>query len=373
MKDWDLLWARIDTETLPGCWIWVGVLATGGYPAIRLQNKGYMVRRLVHEMATGAAIPRNVFIRTNCGRSDCVHPDHLEACPGGIPKGQEVLERLAAGRFWQNVEKLEGENACWMWRGYVLNSGYGMLTIGTRHISAHRYSYELNVAPLEARKFVCHRCDVPACVRPEHLFLGTPKENSQDMHRKGRAVRPGQKRSGPKWAGEDHPRSVLTNAEARQIREELASSPITQLDLAALHGVSNDTISNIARSVSYTGPDALPSNLQKVALRGHEAIISEETAKEIVRRYLAGDKRQLLAKEFKVSHMSISRLVEAATGATWKARITPETVRTIRAMRRAGKPLQEIAVACGVSQPSVSVIANGKAWANVPDEAPAAF
>ena len=79
---------------------------------------------------------------------------------------------------------------CWIYTGQKTRDGYGVIGIGrTKQLRAHRVSYELHIGPIPAGMLVCHRCDTPLCIRPEHLFLGTPKDNTQDMLLKGR--RPG--------------------------------------------------------------------------------------------------------------------------------------------------------------------------------------
>lgn len=65
----------------------------------------------------------------------------------------------------------------------------------------HRIAYELLVGPIPDGMYVCHHCDNRACWRPDHLFVGTPKDNMQDAHRKGRLKVPRRKPSKPWFSG----------------------------------------------------------------------------------------------------------------------------------------------------------------------------
>lgn len=91
-----------------------------------------------------------------------------------------------AERFAAKVHKTDG---CWLWTGATTSTGYGHLTKGGhdgRPVKAHRLAYELANGPIPDGLEVCHHCDTPLCVRPDHLFLGTRRENLGDAMRKGR-------------------------------------------------------------------------------------------------------------------------------------------------------------------------------------------
>lgn len=99
------------------------------------------------------------------------------------PKPKPEKPNLA-DRFWSNVDK-SGE--CWVWTGNRLPSGYGRFS---RNGSAHRIAYQLTYGEIPPGMCVCHRCDNPPCVRPDHLFLGTHAENMRDRDAKGRGKLP---------------------------------------------------------------------------------------------------------------------------------------------------------------------------------------
>lgn len=83
------------------------------------------------------------------------------------------------------------ESGCWLWTAYCDKDGYGHFTpLSTRvPIGAHRYSWLTYRGPIQSGALVCHRCDVPSCVNPRHLFLSDPAGNLEDQRNKGR--RPG--------------------------------------------------------------------------------------------------------------------------------------------------------------------------------------
>lgn len=75
---------------------------------------------------------------------------------------------------------------CWTWTAGKISAGYGSFSVDGKETRAHRYSYELYVGKIPKGLLVRHRCDNPACVNPEHLLLGTDKDNAKDRCRRGR-------------------------------------------------------------------------------------------------------------------------------------------------------------------------------------------
>lgn len=97
--------------------------------------------------------------------------------------------QMAIARFWTKVHKTED---CWFWLGARDRDGYGQFHPTGRPgvmVKAHRFAYELTVGRIPVGFLVCHHCDNPPCVRPDHLFAGTNRDNLSDMARKGRSTR----------------------------------------------------------------------------------------------------------------------------------------------------------------------------------------
>lgn len=95
-----------------------------------------------------------------------------------------------AERFWAKVNRSEG---CWPWTAGTNRAGYGRIRLGGRGGGvelAHRLSWKLHTGTDPGDLCVLHKCDNPPCVNPEHLFLGTPADNTQDMVRKNRTKSP---------------------------------------------------------------------------------------------------------------------------------------------------------------------------------------
>jgi len=127
-------------------------------------------------------------------------------------------------------------SGCWIWLGEVDRKGYGRMQVDGRRIGSHRFSYEAFVGHVPSGMLVCHRCDVPACVNPAHLFIASNDENMADMVSKRRARQ-----------GERHHRAKLTEANALTIRH----SHEGYKTLAKRYGVAPTTIRRIKKGLCW--------------------------------------------------------------------------------------------------------------------------
>ncbi len=131
------------------------------------------------------------------------------------------------------------ENGCMLWTGGTTPGGYGVMMTRTpnrKGLPAHRVAWQFAYGEIPEGMQVCHHCDRPACVNPEHLFLGTTQDNTADRDFKGRQAR-----------GVKHGRAKLTEEDVRTIRNRYVLEDITYKKLGAEYGIDATVIGCIVR------------------------------------------------------------------------------------------------------------------------------
>ena len=151
-----------------------------------------------------------------------------------------AAEKLTTAYVDKNVSRIPF-SGCWIWTAYVNKAGYGSIGSKGGNQLVHRAMYEKHIGRVSRRNYVCHTCDVPSCINPDHLFAGTPSDNAKDRANKGR--------SAPKL-GHLNGRSKLSNSSVLRIRS-LYRSGVKQIDLANMFGMAEASISQIIRGKTW--------------------------------------------------------------------------------------------------------------------------
>lgn len=145
--------------------------------------------------------------------------------------------------FWRRVNK-QGEDDCWEWTGHRNDLGYGKFSWLNQEWRAHRLAWLFHHGRIPRSLHLCHRCDNPPCCNPNHLFLGTPADNSADKVKKGRQTHWPALHPDLVAQGEAHCQAKLTAQAVREIRQRLADGEQGKM-LAAEYGVATGRISAI--------------------------------------------------------------------------------------------------------------------------------
>jgi len=145
--------------------------------------------------------------------------------------------RPIAERFWEKASR--PADGCWVWQYAINNTGYGIFSESTgKCVLSHRMAWKLTHGDIPSGLFVCHHCDNPKCVRPDHLFLGTCLDNSRDMVAKGRSY----------WrGGGGNPNAKLSESEVVEIRNEFKTARKYGffITMARRYGVCRNSIRNV--------------------------------------------------------------------------------------------------------------------------------
>lgn len=226
----------IGVQKTDACWNWIGFFDKSGLPVIRSNElrddgKNHLIevspRRVSLQIAQRTISDDDRVLPLICNNKICVNPEHLV-------HGDEA-------RFWAKVQKLSGADDCWVWTAAFDKDMYGKFRLSENgkkiDIRAHVYSWLLFTGLSHSKGLqVCHKCDHPYCVNPDHLFLGTVQDNMEDRDAKGRQTK-----------GDKHPKSKITKEQVIEMRELFATGKYTKTQLSHLYKLSLSNTSAIIR------------------------------------------------------------------------------------------------------------------------------
>ena len=248
------------------------------------------------------------------------------------------------------TEQVIKNGECWDWPVTSAKNGYPQTSVNGKTTSLTRYAYELFIGPIPDGQMVCHTCDRPPCVNPDHLFLGTQHDNMHDCLLKNRH---------PKW---------LSLTQVEDIKAKLLAGE-TYRSIAKTFNISRETVISIAKRKTH--PHILPDLV--IPNRGG-TILTEIQAKEIRKLLAAGVSMSEISERFGVSRRCIYSIRK---NETWKSKQpqkdtyeskkpgqSDEVINQIRSLYSNGVTQGKIAKLFSISQPYVSLIVNGKTRGN---------
>jgi len=151
------------------------------------------------------------------------------------------LRKTLKQRLLDNV-RVDEQTGCWDWLKFKDRNKYGHIKVLGKSELVHRVAYQTLVGDIPSGMFVCHRCDNPSCLNPEHLFIGTNQDNIDDKVAKNRQSKIGQQK------GSKHSLAKLTEKDIVDIR----ISTLSQNKLALLYGMTQSSISQIQNKITWS-------------------------------------------------------------------------------------------------------------------------
>lgn len=321
--------ARVPDQPPNRCWLWQGVLTPAGYGQARVKDgdawQSMGAHKLSYTLHKGP-VDDGLVVRHICHNRQCCNPQHLDLgthqdnADDKVKAGRATAYNKPAARRDQhraNLPRLYSrrevcrETDCWNWTGGLSSTGYGRMVwnptedSGPRAMTVHRASWLLHRGPVADGLLIRHLCHNKLCFNPDHLELGTARDNAED-----------ERKAGKLRTGEAHHMADRPDSEIVEMRELYAQGQ-TQRAIARRFGVSKGMVASVVKGrmrAEAGGPIAVPPEDQAGA-NNPSARLTEDDVRSIRTRYEAGTTQAALAAEFGVTAGAIAHIVR---GNTWK-------------------------------------------------------
>ena len=236
----EILSSIVDIDVKTGCWNAKKTLHRNKC-YITLNGKLYIIHKLAWELYYGE-IPDKMYVMHECGNKKCCNPDHLEL-DHRANRGK-IHKRFKTKEYIQSIINVDTVTGCWNCKYESLRSGYCVTEIGDQYYLVHRLSWEIHNGPIITAPddtsyhgtCVLHKCHNRKCCNPEHLKLGSHRDNMDDMTNANRQFRP---------QGEASALAKLTNEDIYKIRALYDGRKHTIKQIADTFNVCENTIYRI--------------------------------------------------------------------------------------------------------------------------------
>lgn len=278
------------------------------------------------------------------------------------------------------LNSIQVSGGCWEWTKLRNKMGYGIFAI---RVFAHRLVWQLLNGEIPKDRVICHRCDNPSCVRPDHLFMGTQGDNVRDAMMKGRLVKRNHAKAG-------NPNAKLTYDQVLEIRRLYMTTAMSQAGIARRFQLSEGTVNHIVSGKSW----GLDPVVKKKRL-GYYSNLDEQKIRKIRKLYHGGMSQASIGEKFKVGQPAIVKILlrkswkwvppcdlckgpcrmdlserlknrrVAKGGRHHWARLTTRDVQIIKRQAQRGISGKKLAERFGVSSGAIYLILNGRNWKHV--------